>query len=79
MTLGIERLFPPTFTSPIEHLLGLPEVREVVDDRDIGLRFTPPSQPGSTWLVEARDGEELVAFVPGPAETGSAENVAPEP
>lgn len=79
MTPGIDRVFPPIFASSIEHLLAQPEVKEVVDDREIALRLTPPSHSGSTWLVEARDGEDLLAFVPGPAQPGSSEGISEDP
>jgi hypothetical protein len=32
---------------------------------EITLRFIPPSQ-GSDWLIEARSGDALLVFAPGP-------------
>ena len=63
---AMTQLFPATVSASIDALVAIPEVKEAVEDHEITVRFTPPSQPDAGWLVEARDGDNLIAFVPGP-------------
>jgi hypothetical protein len=59
---AIERMFPPILAAAIERLLSQSEVIELMErTREITLRFTPSSQ-GPAWLLEARDGDRLLAF-----------------
>ena len=60
------QLFPAIVSASIDTLIAIPEVKQVVDDHEITLRFTPPSRPDAGWLLEARDGDDLIAFVPAP-------------
>ena len=77
-SLAIEQVFPPTFAASIERVLSQPEVREEIESAgDITLRLTPPSQ-GSEWLVEARGGEGLLAFAPGPGFEDGSEGASDE-
>ena len=63
---AMARLFPSIVFASIDALIAVPEVRQVVESREITLRFTPPSDQETRWLLEARDGDELIAFAPGP-------------
>ena len=63
---AIERVFPPIFAASIDRLLSHSAVRDELEGTgEITLRFIPPSQ-GSEWLLEARSGDALLAFAPGP-------------
>ena len=60
------QLFPAIVSASIDTLVAIPEVKQVVESHEITLRFTPPSRPDAGWLLEARDGDDLIAFVPAP-------------
>jgi hypothetical protein len=63
---AIERVFPPIFVASVDRLVSQPEVQDELNaNGEITLRFIPPSQ-GSDWLIEARSGEALLVFAPGP-------------
>lgn len=63
---AMTQLFPASVSAAIDALIAIPEVKEAVESHEITLRFTPPSKPDTGWLLEARDGDDLIAFVPGP-------------
>jgi hypothetical protein len=66
-TLGaMTQLLPANVSASVDALIAIPEVREALESHEITIRFTPPSTPEHGWLVEARDGDDLIAFVPGP-------------
>jgi hypothetical protein len=60
------QVFTPTVSTSIDALLSKPEVKQVVETREITLRFVPPKADQPGWIVEAWDGEEMIAFAPGP-------------
>ena len=65
-SLAIERVFPPIFASSIDRLLSEHAVHDEMEaSGEVTLRFIPPSQ-GPDWLLEARSGDALLAFAPGP-------------
>jgi len=63
---AMTRVFPATVSASVDALIAIPEVKQALEGDEITLRFTPPSEPDAGWLVEARDGDDLIAFVPGP-------------